>query len=137
LTSDFGKFLDPFADTLMQITIFLCFIIDEIFPGGILPVILFLLLVYREFAMLFLRNLMLKKGTTMGARMSGKIKTVSYIITASVALLILGLERSNLFVFLLPYIKIAALIIFAISVVISIISFFDYLVIYRKTGTAQ
>jgi len=137
LMSDFGKLLDPFADTLMQITLFLCFIIDNIFPAGIFPVILFLLVVYREFAILFLRNLMLKKGTAMGARISGKIKTVSYITTESIVLLIVSLERINLFVFLIPYIKIFALVAFAISVIIAIISFFDYLVIYRKTETAK
>ena len=34
--SDFGKLFDPFADTLTQITCFLCFVLD-----GILPPVLF------------------------------------------------------------------------------------------------
>jgi len=137
LTSDFGKLLDPFADTLTQVTFYLCFIIEGIFPAGILPVILFLLVVYREFAILFLRNLMLKKGVAMGARFSGKIKTVMYIIAGAIALLAASFERLNIFKSILPYIKTGALIVFAISVVIAIISFFDYLLIYQKTGTAQ
>jgi len=137
LTSDFGKLLDPFADTLTQITFYLCFIIDEIFPAGILPVILFLLVVYREFAILFLRNLMLKKGIAMGARISGKIKTVMYIIAGAIALLASSFERLDIFKSILPYIKTGALIIFGISVAIAIISFFDYLLIYQKTGTSQ
>jgi CDP-diacylglycerol--glycerol-3-phosphate 3-phosphatidyltransferase len=134
LTSDFGKLFDPFADTLTQITIFLCFIIDGIFPGGILPVILFLLVIYREFGILFLRNLMLKKGSAMGARMSGKIKTVTYIITAGIALLAAGFERLGICDSILPYLKTCALFIFIISVAIAIISFFDYLLIYQKTA---
>jgi len=137
LTSDFGKLLDPFADTLTQITFFLCFIIDGIFPAGILPVILFLLVIYREFAILFLRNLMLKRGMAMGARMGGKIKTVSYIITAGTALLITSFERLDICGLILPHIKTGALVIFIASVVISIISFFDYFFIYRKTGAAR
>jgi CDP-diacylglycerol--glycerol-3-phosphate 3-phosphatidyltransferase len=126
--SDFGKLFDPFADTLMQITCFLCFVIDGIFPA-----FLFLLVVYREFSILFIRNLMLKKGTAMGARLGGKIKTVCYIIAAGAALLTASLQRLSMFDTLLPYFKTGALIIFIISVAVSIISFFDYLLIYRKT----
>jgi len=127
--SDFGKFFDPFADTLMQITCFLCFVIDGIFPA-----ILFLLVIYREFAILFVRNLMLKKGVAMGARLGGKIKTVAYIIAAGAALLTVSLQRLAIFEFLFPFFKAGALIIFIISVIISLVSFIDYLSIYRKAG---
>jgi CDP-diacylglycerol--glycerol-3-phosphate 3-phosphatidyltransferase len=126
--SDFGKFFDPFADTLMQITCFLCFVID-----GILPAALFLLVIYREFGILFIRNLMLKKGITLGARLGGKIKTVSYIVAASAALLTISLQRLVIFDFLFPYFKTGTVIIFIISVTISIVSFIDYLLIYLKT----
>jgi CDP-diacylglycerol--glycerol-3-phosphate 3-phosphatidyltransferase len=126
--SDFGKLFDPFADTLTQITFFLCFAID-----GIIPVIFLLLVIYREFSVLFIRNLMLKKGVTLGARMSGKIKTVSYIVAGSAALLTASLQRLSIFDFLLPFFKIGTIIIFTISVTISILSFIDYFLIYRKT----
>jgi CDP-diacylglycerol--glycerol-3-phosphate 3-phosphatidyltransferase len=86
--SDFGKLFDPFADTLVQITYFLCFVMD-----GIFPVILLLLVLYREFGILFLRNLMLKKGVAMGARLGGKIKTVTYIIAGAAALLAVSFRR--------------------------------------------
>jgi CDP-diacylglycerol--glycerol-3-phosphate 3-phosphatidyltransferase len=127
--SDFGRLFDPFADTLMQITCFLCFVIDGIFPA-----ILFLLVIYREFGILFIRNLMLKKGTTLGARMSGKIKTVSYIIAGGAALLAVSLQRLAIFEFLFPFFKTGAVIIFSISIIISIVSFIDYVLIYRKAG---
>jgi len=127
--SDFGKLFDPFADTLMQLTCFLCFVIDGIFPA-----ILFLLVIYREFGILFLRNLMLKKGAAMGASLAGKIKTVFYIIAAGAALLTVSLQRLALFEFLVPYFRIGALVIFIISVIISIASFINYLSIYRKTA---
>ena len=127
--SDFGKFFDPFADTLMQITCFLCFVIDGIFPA-----ILFLLVIYREFSILFIRNLMLKKGAVMGARLGGKIKTVTYIISAGAALLTVSLQRLSILEFLFPFFKIGALVIFIISVVISVASFIDYLLVYLKVG---
>ena len=125
--SDFGKLFDPFADTFMQITCFLCFVIDGIFPA-----ILFLLVIYREFGILFLRNLMLKKGVAMGARMGGKIKTVTYILAGAVALLAASLQRLALAENLLPVFKTAALALFGVSVIFSLVSFFDYLSLYRK-----
>jgi len=131
-TSDFGKLFDPFADTLMQITCFLCFVIDGIFPA-----ILFLLVIYREFGILFIRNLMLRKGTTLGARMSGKIKTVSYIIAGGAALLAVSLQRLEIFEFLFPFFKTGAVVVFFISVVISIVSFIEYFLIYRKAGQSD
>lgn len=127
--SDFGKLFDPFADTLTQITFFLCFVIDGIFPA-----ILFLLVIYREFGILFLRNLMLKKGVTMGARMSGKIKTVTYILAGGMALLAASLQRLAVAEQLLPVFKTAALVIFCVSVFFSLVSFFDYLSVYRKAA---
>ena len=87
-TSDFGKLFDPFADTLMQISCFLCFVLDNIIPAA-----LFLVVLYREFGILLLRNYMLQKGITMGARISGKIKTVAYIAAAGTALLCTSLRR--------------------------------------------
>jgi len=134
LTSDFGRLFDPFADTLVQITCFLCFIIDGIYPvNGIIAAFLLLLVIYREFGILFIRNLMLKKGVTMGARICGKIKTVAYITAAGVTLLAVTFERLAVMNPVLPYIKICAFIIFIISVILAIASFIDYLLIYFNT----
>jgi len=135
LTSDFGKLFDPFADTIVQLTCFLCFIIDGIYPvNGIFPAILFLIILYREYCILFLRNLMLKKGIAMGARIGGKTKTVAYIITVGVSLLAATVERLAVWESFLLYIKIGALILFVISVILAVISFIDYYIIYLKTG---
>ena len=127
--SDFGKFFDPFADTIFQITGCLCFVID-----GILPAALFLVVLYREFGILFIRNLMLKKGIAMGARKSGKIKTVAYISALAIALIYKCLTLLSAFVSVQPIIKIVAVTAFTISVIISVLSFFDYLSVYRKSS---
>ncbi|MDR2303640.1 MAG: CDP-diacylglycerol--glycerol-3-phosphate 3-phosphatidyltransferase [Treponema sp.] len=126
--SDFGRLFDPFADTLVQASYFLCFVVD-----GILPAALFLVVLYREFGILFIRNLMLKKGIAMGARMGGKIKTVTYIITGIAALASSSLGRLG-YDALVPSFRIAALVIFSISVVFSVLSFFDYVKVYKKAG---
>ncbi|MCL2558040.1 MAG: CDP-diacylglycerol--glycerol-3-phosphate 3-phosphatidyltransferase [Treponema sp.] len=133
-TSDFGRLFDPFADTLAQLTFFLCFVLD-----GILPAALFLVVVYREFGILFLRNLMLRKGVTMGARLSGKAKTVAYITACSAALVHSSLVRLDVAALsaLAPAFRIAAVATFAISVVFSVASFFDYLGAYRAVKKAD
>jgi CDP-diacylglycerol--glycerol-3-phosphate 3-phosphatidyltransferase len=127
--SDFGKLYDPFADTLVQITYFFCFVID-----GILPSILFLMVLYREFSILFIRNLMLRKGITQGARMSGKIKTITYILSGGLALLASSVMRLDLGIELYKGLTIAAEAVFLVSVLIAAFSFFDYISVYVKTS---
>ena len=126
--SDFGKLFDPFADTLTQITYFFCFVID-----GILPSLLFLAVLYREFSILFVRNLMLRKGIALGARMGGKIKTATYILAGALALLASSVVRLGIDAGFYRALIIAAVTVFIISVIFSVISFFDYLSVYMKT----
>jgi len=133
-SSDFGKLFDPFADTLVQLTFFLCFTLDGVFPA-----VLFLVVIYREFAILFVRNLMLQKGATMGARMSGKAKTVAYIVACSFAMVYVSLLRLDIrqIAFLTPIFRVAAIVVFAVSVIFSVVSFFDYVSVYRSYRKAR
>ena len=126
--SDFGKLFDPFADTLTQVTYFFCFVVD-----GILPPLLLLAVLYREFSILFVRNLMLKKGVAMGASMSGKIKTVTYIISGGLALMASSVLRLGMGGEFYRAFTIAAVAVFAVSVIIAAISFFGYVSVYAKT----
>jgi CDP-diacylglycerol--glycerol-3-phosphate 3-phosphatidyltransferase len=130
--SDFGKLFDPFADTLVRITYFLCFVVD-----GILPVILFLVVLYREFGILFLRNLMLKKGVAMGARKGGKLKAVSYMLAGAAALLASSALRLGMDRLVFSRLRLIAVVVFVISVLISVASFADYVLVYRKEGRSQ
>ena len=126
--SDFGRLYDPFADTLTQVTYFFCFVID-----GILPPILFLVVLYREFSILFIRNLMLKKGISLGARAGGKIKTIAYISAGGLALLASSVLRLGMGSGIYRAFTIAAIAVFVVSVIIAVISFFDYVLVYVKT----
>lgn len=130
--SDFGKLYDPFADVLVRMTYFLCFVVT-----GLLPVVLFLVILYREFGILFIRILMMKKGVAMGARKGGKLKAVAYMAAGAVALLAISVERLDAPETLFRLFRAGALVIFVISVIISVISFVDYFVLYRKTGLAE
>ncbi len=77
LESAAGKFLDPVADVVSHLTIFLCFILVGVMPGWI-----FLILLYRELGVSFLRLFALGRGITFGAYWPGKIKTIVYALAA-------------------------------------------------------
>jgi len=69
----------------------------------------------------------------MGARMSGKVKTVAYIVACSTAMVYVSLSRLNILEFLHPVFRIASLAVFAASVAISVLSFFDYFKVYKAS----
>jgi CDP-diacylglycerol--glycerol-3-phosphate 3-phosphatidyltransferase len=128
-TSDFGKLFDPFADTLVRITYFFLFVLDGLLPAAGLVIVL-----WREFSILFVRNLMLRKGITMGARWSGKVKAVAYMVAGAFSLLAscvrrLGIAPDVPFYGLFRWTGIG---IFLVSIVLAVTSFFDYVAVYRK-----
>ncbi|TFG81845.1 MAG: CDP-diacylglycerol--glycerol-3-phosphate 3-phosphatidyltransferase [Spirochaetales bacterium] len=73
--SDFGKLFDPFADSLARLTYFFSFVMTGIMPGWV-----FLLILYRDLVVSFIRVLAMKKGVAMAAQLSGKIKAIVYAI---------------------------------------------------------
>lgn len=87
LVTDLGKVLDPFADTLSHLTFFVCF-----FGYGIMPAWTFIIIMWREFGILFMRMLMMKTGKAMPANIFGKSKTVFYAITTFLAIVFITLE---------------------------------------------
>ncbi|GHU25885.1 CDP-diacylglycerol--glycerol-3-phosphate 3-phosphatidyltransferase [Spirochaetia bacterium] len=95
--SDFGKIFDPFADVVLHLTTFFCFTLAGFFPG-----ILFMLIVYREFAMLFLRLLSIKQGVAIGARKGGKLKTICYVFTGFYMLAFELYSRTGISTFVAP-----------------------------------
>ena len=125
--TSFGKLWDPFADTLVRITYFLCFI-----TTGILPVIPFLLILFREFGILFIRILMMQKGVAMGARAGGKLKAVTYMLTGLSCLLSVTFDKLGNQELAGIFTQ-TALLIFIAAMLIALISFADYFLFYRKT----
>ena len=124
--SDFGKLYDPFADTLVRLSYFLCFVYTRN-----LPITPLLIILFREFGILFLRILMMKKGITMGARKGGKIKAVFYMLTGLSCLLSVTMHRIS-FLNLYFVFRIAAFGLFFLSMIIAIVSFVDYFLVYRR-----
>lgn len=87
LVTDLGKVLDPFADTLSHLTFFVCFM-----KIGIMPVWSFIIIMWREFAILFLRMLMMRVGKAVPANIFGKSKTVFYALTTLLSIIYMILK---------------------------------------------
>ena len=127
--SDFGKLFDPFADVVLNLTVFMCAV-----SAGCMPFVFFVLIFYREFSQTFLRMAALKKGFAIAARMSGKLKTVFYIISGFAFLVLESYTRLGLsFVpehvdaVIKVTLKYTTLSLFLICVLFSWGSFLDYI----------
>lgn len=79
--TDLGKILDPMADSIARISVFLTF------TRGViqLPLLLVFVFLYRDVVISMLRTLCALRGFTLAARMSGKVKAV---IQGTVAIVI-------------------------------------------------
>lgn len=134
--SDFGKMFDPFADVFLHLSLFTCFVFS-----GYMPVVCFILILYREFSQNFLRMIAAKSGTAIAARMGGKFKTVFYVASCFAALLLEGFVRTGFSEFLLEskslskaeleslftILRYIVYGFFSFCVVFAFASFFDYL----------
>ena len=123
--SDFGKMFDPFADVFLHLSMFTCFVFS-----GYMPVVCYVLILYREFSQNFLRMVAAKQGTAIAAKKGRKIKTVFYVASCFAALIQESLVRTelasiwNLDMKLLLHIGQAF---FVVCVILAYVSFIDYL----------
>jgi len=124
LVTDIGKVLDPFADVLSRITYFFCFTLS-----GLMPAWVFLIIIYRELAVTFLRMVLIRRGVAMAASVWGKAKAVTYALGGLLGVVFeiaarTGVEKA---VFL-DILGTAALLVFVFGALSSVLSFFMYLV---------
>ena len=80
--TDLGKLLDPFGDSFSRLTYFLCFTVS-----GIMPAWVFILVLYRDLGVSFIRQLQAREGVSMPARKSGKIKAWVYAVAGIAGIL--------------------------------------------------
>lgn len=122
LVTDIGKVIDPFSDVLSRLTYFFCFTLS-----GLMPAWIFLVLIYRELGITFLRMLLIRKGIAMAASAWGKAKAVTYAAGG-----ILGLAYTVFFrlapeTAFLPTLEVFARSIFILGAVSSVLSFIKYI----------
>ena len=127
IVSDLGKLLDPFADVISRLTYFVTFA-----AVGIMPVWIVLLILYREYTIIFLRMMMYRTGTAMAARKGGKLKAVFYAIAGGAGILV-AMARwiEPLSPFQRP-IEIFAMVVFLISLFLAYLSLSDYLIVFFR-----
>jgi CDP-diacylglycerol---glycerol-3-phosphate 3-phosphatidyltransferase len=83
--TDFGKILDPMADSIYRISVFLTFTL----PPIRLPMVLIFIFLYRDSVVSTLRTICALKGFALAARMSGKMKAVVQAFAAFLVILLL------------------------------------------------
>ena len=129
LVTDLGKVMDPFADTISRMTYFVCFI-----SVSMMPIWAFILIMWRELSILFVRMLMMGKGAAVPANIWGKSKAVLYAISGA-----LGILAVNLGIWA-PASALSAVVqkslnpVFALAAAASVISFLTYVKAIIKSG---
>lgn len=129
--TNFGKFMDPLADKLLVTTALITLVEYSIVPSWAAIII-----IAREFAVSGLRTLAASEGKVIAASWWGKIKTVIQIIAIILLLIQVNIsETASLYSvvinssFLTNFFKYVPNIMLDISVIITIISGYDY---FRK-----
>ena len=122
LVSDLGKVMDPFADVLSRITYFLCFAFT-----GLMPLWIFLIIIYRELAITFLRMMMMGRGIVVAASLWGKLKAITYAVSGVLGVAVVGMDRLGILLDYLSILKILLLVVFYLSALAAVGSFLAYL----------
>lgn len=86
-----GKLLDPIADSLLHTTLLVIFLVTKI-----IPLWLFFIFIYRDSFLLVIRSLYASNNKIQGARLSGKVKTVSLSIAFFIIIIVNVLSNLNI-----------------------------------------
>jgi CDP-diacylglycerol--glycerol-3-phosphate 3-phosphatidyltransferase len=119
--TDLGKVLDPMADSITHISLFLTFT-----QGFVqLPLLLVLVFLYRDFFIATLRTLCAMRGVVLAARFSGKVKaalqgTVAFLIILLMIPYTLGHLSLESF-------QMISLITVAVAALYTVLSLIDYI----------
>lgn len=127
VVSDFGKLFDPFADVVLHLTSFACLLYSFDSNISYTPILIFVLIMLREFSQNFLRMVAASKGTAIAARKGGKFKTVMYIVCEFYAVFLELLVRLNVAPNCFQTLQTISFVLFVICVICSYASFIDYL----------
>lgn len=120
LVTNFGKIMDPLADKVLVYSAFCIFVEKGVMPSWMLMIILF-----REFLVAGIRAVAASEGKVIAATMSGKVKTVLQMF--AVPMLIIKDIHSA--------VNLLALILLWASLVMTVISGFEYIYKNREVFT--
>ena len=83
LVTNFGKFMDPLADKILNYSVMVLLI-----PEGLIPPVALVLILFREFMVSGIRLSAAEQGTVIAANIWGKIKTTFQDVSLVVILLL-------------------------------------------------
>jgi len=132
LVTDLGKVMDPFADTFSRLTYFVC-----LSSVGIMPLWTFVIIVWREFSIVFLRMLMMGKGVAVPANIWGKSKAVLYAISAVFGFMFIAISHWAPKAVFLTETAVVINIVFALAAIASVASFATYVSAVLKSGSLK
>lgn len=123
--TDLGKVLDPMADTITHVTLFITF------TQGIvnLPVSLVFIFLYRDLLVSTLRTVCALKGVALAARVSGKIKAIIQA-AACLTIIVLMIPYTMGFLSLVLFQQISVFVVW-IAALYTALSFGDYILANR------
>src|SRR6056297_266989 len=127
LVADIGKVIDPFGDVMSRLTYFFCFTLT-----GLMPAWIFLVLLYRELGITFMRMLMIRRGIAMAASVWGKAKAVTYAAGGILGLAYVIFFRLAPQLEFLPILKTVTVAVFIFSAFSSVLSFVTYVRLAMK-----
>ena len=127
---DLGKVMDFFATPISRMTYF-----GQLRPADMMPIWAFILIMWREHSILFVRMLMMGRGSAVPANIWGKSKAVLYAISGAVGILAIALGSWAPASALSGYVDRALTPIFALAAVASVASFLTYVKAIIKSGS--
>jgi len=125
--TDLGKLMDPFSDILLMVTYFVCFL-----SAGLMKVWSLIIILWREFTIMFIRILLAYKHIALGSSFTGKLKTVLYFVSCVSGLIVLTLRAWLTHNRFLPLVEFASGLFFMIATLAALISLVDYLRTYLR-----
>ncbi|MCZ7645349.1 MAG: CDP-diacylglycerol--glycerol-3-phosphate 3-phosphatidyltransferase [Planctomycetota bacterium] len=93
LVSNFGKILDPYADSTFRLSVYFSFASQA--HGKWIPLWMVMILFYRDLLVTVIRNFGIEQGLYVAARASGKIKAVAQGGAAIAVLIIAAVKGSD------------------------------------------
>ncbi|HCU30815.1 MAG: CDP-diacylglycerol--glycerol-3-phosphate 3-phosphatidyltransferase [Sphaerochaeta sp.] len=130
LVTDLGKVMDPFADTFSRLTYFVC-----LSGAGVMPLWTFILIMWREFSILFVRMLMMGKGKPVAANIWGKSKAVLYAISGALGILYIALDNWLSDAPFMEGARIGLYVVFVLAALSSVMSFLTYIKAIIRDGS--
>jgi CDP-diacylglycerol--glycerol-3-phosphate 3-phosphatidyltransferase len=124
--SDFGKIVDPMADSIARISCFLTFTLGPIQ----LPLLLVFVFIYRDFMISTLRTICALKGLALAARPSGKIKAIVQAVAIYIVVLLM-IPFSLNFITANDF-KTISIYIVSLAALYTLYSAFDYFYAHQK-----